>query len=219
MTSSDPGSPQPASPEQRAREDAAIADFWAWWTSTGRVWAARLFDGDGDPDELNALADDLTARVTAIADLAFETGQGRVARHMLVVTAAGDPDLRDVAARWLAAAPAPDDAFEYATGRQPVPDAEHLVIELGEWPVALGEAAVALTEEAGKVHVVVSHPRFSQMPDDARGQVAFLVLDALLGEEAVEDYIGGVSWSPVRAPDAVALTDLVAVVDRLRARS
>ncbi len=108
--------------------------------------AAGLFDGGGQPDELTALAQEVGTRVQAIAPLAFETGPGRVARHMLVVSPAGDPELREVAERWLAAAPQPDAAFEYATWRQPVPDAEQLVVEYGEWPVALGEAAVVVVE-------------------------------------------------------------------------
>lgn len=199
----------------RAAQDAAIAEFWAWWAGDGSARAARLFDGGGAPEELDALAEDLGARVQAIAPLAFETGAGRAARHLLVVTAAGNPELREVTRRWLDAAPAPDDAFEYAIWRQPVQGAVDLVIEYGDWPVALGEAAARLEVDGGLVHVEVFHPRFAQMPDEDRGQVSFLFLDALIGERAVEERVGEVSWSTTRADDAVALTELVAVVGRL----
>lgn len=206
----------PSPDDVRARQDAAIDAFWAWWGTEGAARAARLFDGEGRPDELSALAEDVGARVQAIAPLAFETGPGRVARHTLVVTPAGDPGLRDVAERWLAAAPAADDAFEFATWRQPVADAAALVIEYGTTPVALGEAAVVIVEDGAQVHVTVSHPRFAQMPEDDRAQVTFLFLDALLGERAVEEHVGEITWTPDRAPHAVALTDLAAVVERLR---
>ncbi|MCB2178111.1 MAG: hypothetical protein KQH57_20070, partial [Actinomycetales bacterium] len=166
----------------------------------------------GDPTQ----AEDVGARVQAIAPLAFETGPGRAARHTLVVTPAGDPDLRDVAERWLAAAPEVDDAFEFATWRQPVADAEALVLEYGTTPVALGEAAAVIVEDGVKVHVTVSHPRFAQMPEDDRGQVTFLFLDALLGEQAVEEHVGEIAWTPDRAPHAVALAELAAAVERLR---
>lgn len=206
----------PSPDEVRARQDAAIDAFWAWWGAEGAARAAQLFDGEGQPDELSALAEDVGARVQAIAPLAFETGPGRGARHMLVVTPAGDPDLRDVAERWLAAAPAAGDAFEFATWRQPVADAAALVLEYGATPVALGEAAAVIVEEGGQVHVTVSHPRFGQMPEDDRAQVTFLFLDALLGEQAVEEHVGEIAWTSDRAPGAVALTDLAAVVERLR---
>lgn len=208
-----------ASPaDDRGAQDAAVADFWAWWAADGAGRAARLFDGGGSPEELEALAQDVGARVEAIGPLAFETGAGRSARHVLVLTAAGDPDLREVTRRWLAAAPAADDAFEYAIWRQPVPEAGALVIEYGEWPVALGEAAARLVVDDGRVHVEVFHPRFAQMPDDDRGQVTFLFLDALIGEQAVEELVGEVAWSTTRPDDAVALTELPAVVQRLGGR-
>jgi hypothetical protein len=200
----------------RARQGAAIAEFWAWWSTSGAERAAGLFDGGGQPDELTALAQEVGTRVQAIAPLAFETGPGRSARHMLVVSPAGDPELREVAERWLAAAPQPDAAFEYATWRQPVPDAEQLVVEYGEWPVALGEAAVVVVEGGGRAHVEVSHPRFVQMPDEDRGQLTFLFLDALLGERAVEELIGAVAWASTREPAAIPFTELAEVVERLR---
>lgn len=208
---------EPASPEQlRESQDAAITEFWRWWSDEGEARAARQFDGQGDSRELSALAKEIGDRVQAIAALAFETGQGGTARHMLVVTAAGDPDLRQVAERWLAAAPPADDAFEYAVWRQPVAGAADLVIEYADRPVALGEAAARVVVDDGKAHVEVFHPRFAQMPDEDRGQVTFLFLDALLGEQVVEELVGEVVWSPVRADGAVALTELPAVIEGLR---
>ena len=206
----------PSSDDGRARQDAAIAEFWAWWSATGAERAAGLFDGGGRPDDLTALAQEVGTRVQAIAPLAFETGPGRGARHMLVVSPAGDPDLREVAERWLAAAPDVDAAFEYATWRQPVPDAEQLVVEYGEWPVALGEASVVVAEGDSRAHVEVAHPRFAQMPDEDRGQVTFLFLDALLGERAVEELIGTVAWTPTCGPAAIPFTRLAEVVERMR---
>src|SRR6185437_7390187 len=44
------------------------------------------------------------------------------------------------------------------------------------------------------------HPGFADLPDAVRGQITFLALDWLLGEDAVESWIGAVAWTAT--PDA-----------------
>lgn len=210
-----------ASPEQvRAQQDEAIAAFWLWWAAEGRAEATRAFDeGHDGGHDLTALAERIGARVQAIADLAFETGAGRTARHVLVVTPAGDPDLRDVARRWLAAAPAADDAFEYADARQPVRDPGGLAIGLPDGTkVDLASATVVAEVEDTTVHVRVSHPAYAGLPDQAQAQITFLLLDALLGEGVVEQRIGGVEWAGTAGDGAMPLLDLPAIVDAAGAR-
>lgn len=206
-----------ASPEQlRADQDAAIAAFWSWWAAEGETRAARQFDGLGSPRELDAVARDIARRVEAIGSLAFETGAGTVARHVLVVTAAGDPALRPLADRWLAAAPPAGEAFEYSAWRRPVAEPEHLAIGYDGHEVALGGASVRTAVDGAKVHVEVSHPQFAGMPREAQGQVTFLFLDALLGEQVVEETIGEVSWTAEAGADAVPLVQLPALVADVR---
>ncbi|MGW6131059.1 hypothetical protein ACWFNE_13620 [Cellulomonas sp. NPDC055163] len=206
------------SPEQvRARQDEGIAAFWAWWVAEGRAQAAATFDAE-DADAVRRLGPVLAERLQAVdPDLAFETGSGRTARHVLVVTAAGNPELRDVARRWLDAAPAPDDAFEYDDFRRPVADPSGVAIGLGEHrSVDLASATVVTVVEGRTVHVQVSHPEFASLPDDAQGQVTFLLLDALLGEEAVERWVGEVAWTAGHGVPPAPLLDLPEVVGRLR---
>lgn len=69
-----------------------------------------------------------------------------------------------------------------------------------------------------KVHVGVHHPRFATLPKQARGQVSFLVLDWLLGEDDVERWIGEVE--PLReAPESSGTaTDVQAAVAKTAAQ-
>ncbi|MFS0701587.1 hypothetical protein AB6N24_16570 [Cellulomonas sp. 179-A 4D5 NHS] len=206
------------SPEQvRARQDDGIAAFWAWWVAEGRAQAAATFDSE-DGEAVRRLGPVLAERINAVdPELSFETGAGRTARHVLVVTAAGNPDLRDVARRWLDAAPAADDAFEYADLRRPVADPSGVAIGLDEHrTVDLASATVVTVVEGGKVHVQVSHPEFASLPDDAQGQITFLLLDALLGEEAVERWVGEVAWASGHGVVPTPLLDLPEVVGGLR---
>lgn len=206
------------SPAQlRAREDAAVADFWSWWANGGHDQAAALFDStERTPQDLDAFGKAVSRKIDPLG-LAFETGPGRVARHVLVLTAAGDPDLRDLAQRWLAAAPAPDDAFEYAAYRQAVPDPSGTTLRYGDTDVDLASMTVVPQVDGRVVHVSVGHPAFADAPDEVRGQVTFLFLDALLGEEAVEEGIGAVTWTAHPTPGAVPMLGLPAIVAAARA--
>ncbi len=208
------------SDEQRlARESDAIAGFWAWWIAEGRAHAAAVFD-EADATAVRRLGDELAQRLREVGPLDFETGQGRQARHVLVVSAGGNPDLRDLAARWRAAAPPADDAFEYADSRQPVRDPAGLAIDLGDGRrVDIASAVVATEVEGSIVHVDVWHPVFGDLPDDARGKITFLFLDALLGEEVVERNVGAVAWVPPDGHATIPLLELRGLVDGVRGQA
>lgn len=190
----------------RRQQDDAITAFWQWWATEGRPLATAVFDDHADP---RPVADAVVPRLSAIhRGLAFETGAGVAARHVLVVTAAGDPTLRDVADRWLAAAPAPDAAFEYDAWRRPVADPDGVAVDLGGGRLALADVRAVLAPRDGLVDVLAWHPAFADLPDEARGQITFLLLDALLGERAVEMHVGAVAWTASEPADARPLLDL-----------
>lgn len=187
-----------------------MAAFWSWWAQEGRAQATAAFDGDGD---VRALGEQLAARVHAIdPGLAFETGAGRTARHVLVVTAAGDRELRGAADRWLAAAPAPDATFEYDAWRRPVPDPDALAIDLGDGAVDVASMLAVTRSGDALTHVEAWHPAFADLPDDVRGQITFLVLDAVLGERVVEERVGAVSWTDREPADGVPFSRLRALL-------
>ena len=190
----------------RRRQDEAIAAFWQWWVDEGRSRAVAVFDERADP---RPVADDLVPRLRAIHhELDFETGTGHAARHVLVVTPAGDPELRELAERWLAAAPPVDDAFEYDTWRRPVADPEGVAVDLGDGRLALSDVRAVLTPRGDLVDVETWHPAFADLPDQARGQITFLLLDALLGERLVERRVGAVTWTTDEPADARPLLEL-----------
>ena len=84
--------------------------------------------------------------------------------------------------------------------------------------VDLASATVVPTVAGATVHVQVSHPAFAELPDDARGQITFLFLDALLGEDVVEESIGEVSWALAHETSSAPLMDLRDVVAQVRGR-
>src|SRR5690554_4338244 len=199
---------------QVAAAEEAIAAFWQWWLTGGRAEAADIFGGNGDQARFDALGDALGERVKAIGDLAMATGPGRAAKHCLVLTAGGNPQLRPLAAAWLAAAPPADEDFEYADHRQPYLEPESLRLRFEGGELDLASTSVVTVVEPPLVHVQVCHPLFAELGDDDRAQVAFLFLDAVLGERVVEERLGQVATaaSHDEGTSPVSILELPAVL-------
>jgi hypothetical protein len=168
--------------------EAGVTAFWSWWPSAKDRYATAIADGT-----LPRLAEEVTRRVKGIhPGLAWEFSPGRAAKHALVVTPEGNPELRPAALDWLAAAPPADETWEYHASRQP---GTLGVLDIGGHQLRLDEMRVATTwdENRQMLHVSPWHPAFASLPEKVRLQVAFLFIDNLLGEEAAERWIGRLS--------------------------
>jgi hypothetical protein len=151
--------------------------------------------------------------------LACEMGPGVQARHALCVSANGDPALRKLAYRWYDAAPPADAAFEFHPARIAGPSGPEMVLMLGDEEFAFADFRfdVSVDDERMELDLVVAHPAFAHLDDDTRGQVGFIGLDNILGEEEVERWVGTLEWSELPPSGGVDARELRAQVDRLAA--
>lgn len=196
------------------RQKSALAEFWRWWASTG----ARSVAEAVERGETARIVDELGPRVLAIhPQLAWELGPGRTSRHVLVVSAEGNAELRPVARRWRMAAPPADDLWEYADARRPSQDPDGVVLMLDGVRIDLISARARARVAGTVVDVDVYHPRFHQLDERTRVTAAFLLLDAVLGEADVETWIGEIRTGTLVPVDPVPLTGLRSVVQSLRA--
>ncbi|MDQ1289961.1 MAG: hypothetical protein QG622_3527 [Actinomycetota bacterium] len=195
------------------RQQGAIEEFWAWWRDAGAsetVVAIR----SRDP---HRVVDEISRRIGAIhCGLGWELGAGRTSEHVLVVSSEGDAELRAVARRWRQAAPPPDAIWEYSDARVPVPDAAVLVLSFDDVPIDVASVRVAARVNGSVLDVNVYHPDFAKLPERTRSMASFILLDQVLGEDAVETWVGEVGVSTVLPLDPVPLTGLPAVVADLR---
>lgn len=177
---------------RKATPETAIAKFWSWWV--------KARDRDiTDP----RLVEQMHERVSAInPSLEWEFGPGTTARHVLVVSASGHPELRSLAERWRRTAPPADATFEYASARRPDPAMSESRLDLGARQVDLSELRFAAEpdESTGVVHVEVWHPAFASMTEFHRSRVKFLALDWLLGEDTVEIWLGRITIRTAPGP-------------------
>jgi Family of unknown function (DUF695) len=194
-----------------------IAAFWHWWSSRAVAVAAAIGDGTTP-----ALSEEISAKVDAMhADLQWELAPGAPSRHALCVTAAGVPELRPLAERWLRQAPPADATWEYQCARAPDPSALDSVLEFGAHRVELrlARVGVEVDDERQLLNVRVYHPMFASMPEGARGQITFLMLDWLLGEDGVVRWLGSISPITDEPADAIGADALPDVVAGLMARN
>ena len=193
---------------------SSVAEFWAWWQAEGRDAAER---STTDRATATDFADTMSQRVAAVAPLAWELGAGELSRHVLVLTADGDPELRAAARRLVLAAPPADETWSYVDTRPPVTDLDGVVLgsaDAGE--VRLADVVVGARMQGRAVDVTVHHPAFADLSPEVRTQVTYLALDAALGEVDTELWIGEITPSTVPPLDGFGLAALRALVQDLR---
>ncbi len=146
-------------------------------------------------------------------------GPGLKSRHALSVSANGDSAKRKLAYRWYDAAPPADEAFEFHPARVAGPTGPDMVLLLGgeEFAFADFRFAVSVDEQRMELDLVVQHPAFGDLDEDTRGQVGFLGLDNILGEEEVERWVGALDFSGAAPTGTVTPEQLRGHVDRLAA--
>ncbi|MBX2797570.1 MAG: hypothetical protein KTR31_07880 [Myxococcales bacterium] len=196
----------------------AIGAFWSWWEDNRPVLDAEV----GSTADLSFVAE-LSARIDAIhPNLEWEFGKGVVAQHQFCVSATGDPKLRVLAERWKAAGPPADEVFEYHTARQRIPgDVSGTALGFGPHTVSFDDFRFAIEEDDGRqrLNVIVHHPAFAALDEDGRARVMFVSLDNVLGEDAVETWLGSLGTSAEEAPDdAIGVMALRQLLDALPSR-
>jgi hypothetical protein len=202
-----------------ARSDKAAAthpvtSFWRWWESDGAV----AFRSAIERKDYGDLPAEMTGHVHAIdPGLTWELGAGTVAAHRLTVSAGGVAATRRSAERWRRAGPAADKTWEYASSKQADPGALSNSLEFGDHRIELDQVEFDLEvdDAARRVHVRSFHPAFREMPHDVRGQITFLLLDWLIGEDDVERWIGSVEFPDARPMGARPARELEAAVRQL----
>jgi Family of unknown function (DUF695) len=195
-----------------------IAAFWTWWSDA----RAEIEDSLGAGRDIDhARAVELSERVDAIdPSLAWELGSHGPGSYELTVTAEGNHDLYAEAARWAAACPTDSPAWSYWSLRQPARDPSGLVLRLHGHDVALEDARFSLDERSDVelVDIRVDHPVLRDISGDEAAGMALLLLDALVGEAAVERSIGVIEVGRVRwrGADSAALRELIRRIAEVR---
>ena len=121
-------------------ENERIARFWEWWCEQSAEIAQAIETGKAAD-----LGPEISARVDALhPDLQSELTPGRAAKHALVVTSGGTPELRPLTERWVRAAPPADVTWEYHPARVADRSALRTELRFGPHTLQLSQSQVGI---------------------------------------------------------------------------
>ena len=233
--------------QQREAEASAIQQFWSWWNSRGAdaldaMFSVQLGTEDApSPAEIEFLdiQAEVGGRIAAINPRliwGFEAG-APYSRHLFTVSAAGDPELRPVARRWLDAAPDDGAIWSFTDLRQADPSLKLSLGEVASTLVAQGaldegapaevdpaDALVEVGSGHGAIDVRLYHPLFpaiSQLEDGERlvAQLGFTLLQLTLGEEDFGLWLRGFAFAGEKPENTMTLLEFKTFVEQLAADS
>lgn len=172
---------------------SAIDAFWRWF--------AREADGIArlqESRDTRSVAALIAPRVEAIhPKLGWEVGPGKQRRSFLTITPNADRKLRPLTEEIVRRAPGLPD-WEFYAARQPRPAPPE--INVSNPPVRVTTTGWRFSAEedavAGVIHLVVVDPALARLDEQARGYALFIYLDAVLGEDGVERWIGQLDVAP-----------------------
>lgn len=172
---------------RRAGSSSGPSDFWSWWSDGRHRVAEAITTGGFDERLVNEIGQ---AVQTIHPAMAWELAPGRSAQHAFCISPEGNAELRQGALRWLASAPPPDETWEYHASRQASPSLSALEVGGTLFELSAMRAIASWDESRRRVDVRLWHPQFAAAPQPVRLQASFLFLDNLIGEDAVERWIG-----------------------------
>ncbi len=187
-----------------------IAEFWSAWPELRGMLELDLSAGGygSGTEKLAELVDAIDP------GLEWDLLSGARSRQALCLSSAADPALRSVTERWVRQAPAPDGDWEYHPARIPVVPANLTVGDLRIRPQDV-TVAVEMDPVREELNVTIGHPDFAGLDEVLQLQVAFRLLDDLLGEDAMEMWIGAVEVAPGALRWGKSLLDLAEEVAHL----
>jgi hypothetical protein len=201
--------------DEQGGSDDALKAFWIWFHENEAELEAKVAKGM-TPELQSAMIE----RVTEIhPKLAWEFGSGAKAKHSLALSGEGDPLLRLLAERWRAKGPGNTETWEFHTTKQPTSPEAVVTLELriGGRDFKFSDARISISEN--KTHrlldVWVYHPLFADVDEQLSGTVTFIMLDSVVGEDAVERWIGGVEIAKDLPETSLGLAEFRDLVDGL----
>ena len=161
----------------RKRFDDPGAEFWKWWPGARDGIAKAIVTGAFD----DRIVNDISKHVQRVhPQMAWELQPGTQAAHAFCLSPEGNPELRQVALRWLERAPQPDATWEYHASKQPAKSLMTLMVAGGRFDLEEMRASTAWDERRRSTACGTRASPRSRTSD----QAAFLFLDHLLARTA-----------------------------------
>ena len=165
--------------------EEGIEVFWAWWKETGRTELLAAVDG-----EESDIADVISQKIAELhPNLEWQLTPTGGDKYTFALSGGGSRVLRvltETALRW---APVDDERIAYSASRVPV---ELEPFDYGNTLVDPTTIRVSTEIDADyeQLDIAMWIPGTGDIEEDDRAELAMYVLDAVLGEDGVERWVG-----------------------------
>lgn len=192
-------------------DDAAVDAFWRWWSGRYRDVLAEAVD----ERRVGEVIEPLLARLrkvhpNLVCDLRLAASPpGTKPRIALVVEAGGEVP-EGLVKQLLAAAPVPDDRWDYGSMNIPITDPRELQLPVGERTIDLAQMLVGMQVDPDVmvVNLAVYHPELSEVSAEQQDFVARTALNAVAGNAPPRRYRTKLRLTRRAPEDAVDLAEL-----------
>ncbi len=164
----------------------AIAEFWEWWATARDEVDREIAEGGLYDDTIEEIGDHMW-RIHP--ELNWQITGGVSAPHSLNLVWGGNRLLRLIAELWRRMGPPDDDRWEHHPSRLPF---GLTPFEVKGVEIDPSEVRFVVAEDPlyGRLDVTVAHAALYDLDEDDANDAAMHLLDATLGEDAVERWLG-----------------------------
>lgn len=188
--------------EQRTLDARRVQTFWSWWEQKRAVFEQSIERGFSQAE-----SDALTQQVHVLHEgLVWSMGRSLSGEYEFMVSAEGNLELRALVEQWRSDAPEGLQNWSMLTACPPQP-IQGNALSMGGVSIDFDgfEFAVERDMRLERLHLLAYHPAIGKL-DSEQAQVALYVfLSNLLGEDALERWIGDCDCSSTPSrPDGSA---------------
>jgi len=185
--------------------------FWRWWSGRYREVLAEAVDEQRVGDVIEPL---VTRLRKVHPNLHFDLRLGVAApgtkpRFALVIEERGEVP-EGLVKQLLAAAPRPDDRWDYGSMNIPITDPRAVELPMGERTIDLARMRVGMQINPDEmvVHLAVYHPELAEVSTEQQDFVARTALNAVAGNAPPRRYRTKLRLTRREPEDAVDLAEL-----------
>lgn len=191
--------------------------FWRWWAvESTRLLAAVDEDGGA------SIQEEVSAAVNGLGEgLGWVFGPGKDgAGHSFTISTGGNVYRRVLIDYWLGRAPELEGGVFYPS-RQPHQDIDGIVLRLGDEAVKANSIWMVPTVdyENEEIDVTAWCPAFEIVSEDQAMQILFIYLDAALGEDGTEHWLGSIKIGKEKLDASIPVAELPDYIDTTFAKN